>query len=133
MVTQIRHLIDILTARDHVRIGIIPLNADFVAPAINFVISNTTSVDSEGIAGPAEYTDSREVELVERTFELLAATAVYGEKPTPSWPGRWPPTASPASDPSDRPRGPDTLTPASLVAVVSRRPGPRGNLEEVRT
>lgn len=79
MATQIRHLSTILTARDHVTIGIIPLTAEFVAPAINFVIADTTSVDSEGIVGPIEHTEPGEVELVERTFDLLATTAIYGD------------------------------------------------------
>lgn len=79
MAAQIRQLADILTARDHVRIGIIPLNAEFVAPAINFVLHDTDSADSEGITGPIENTESIEIELVERTFDLLATTAVYGD------------------------------------------------------
>ncbi|MFD3510997.1 DUF5753 domain-containing protein [Nocardia sp. NPDC058666] len=80
MAAQIQHLTEILTARDHVKIGIIALGAEFVAPAINFVIKDTIVVDSEGITGPIEYTESGEIELVERTFDLLAATAVYGEE-----------------------------------------------------
>ncbi|PKV76708.1 DUF5753 domain-containing protein [Nocardia fluminea] len=80
MAAQIRQLADVLTAREHVRIGIIPLNAEFVAPAINFVLNDTTSADSEAITGPIENTESAEIELVERTFNLLATTAVYGEE-----------------------------------------------------
>ncbi|MFF2085412.1 DUF5753 domain-containing protein [Nocardia sp. NPDC058176] len=79
MATQIRHLSTILTARDHVKIGIIPLTAEFVAPAINFVISDTTRVDSEDIVGPIEHSSPEKVELVERTFDLLATTALYGD------------------------------------------------------
>ncbi|MEV4204344.1 DUF5753 domain-containing protein [Nocardia fluminea] len=79
MAAQIRQLADVLTAREHVRIGIIPLSAEFVAPAINFVLHDTSHVDSEGITGPIENTESVEIELVERTFDLLATTAVYGD------------------------------------------------------
>ncbi|WP_431957982.1 DUF5753 domain-containing protein [Nocardia lijiangensis] len=80
MAAQIRHLTNSLTARDHVRIGIIPLDAGFVVPTINFVLRDTTSADSEGITGPIENKESAEIELVERTFDLLATTAVYGEE-----------------------------------------------------
>lgn len=80
MAAQIRKLGDILTLRDHIKIGIIPLNAEFVAPAINFVLHDETSADSEGISGPIENTETPEVELHTRTFELLATTAVYGEE-----------------------------------------------------
>ena len=80
MAAQIRQLADVVTAREHVRIGVIPLDAEFVATAINFVLNDTTSADSEGITGPIENTESAEIELVERTFDLLATTAVYGEE-----------------------------------------------------
>ncbi|MFE3318127.1 Scr1 family TA system antitoxin-like transcriptional regulator [Nocardia sp. NPDC059195] len=78
MATQIRHLMNILTAREHVRIGIIVLNAEFLAPADSFDFSNATDSDNKRITDPLENTDT--VELVERTFDLLATTAVYGEE-----------------------------------------------------
>ncbi|MGW0325554.1 Scr1 family TA system antitoxin-like transcriptional regulator [Nocardia sp. NPDC003183] len=78
MTTQIRHLINILTARAHVRIGIIALNAEFLAPADSFDFSTATDSDNQPITDPFENTDT--VELVERTFDLLATTAVYGEQ-----------------------------------------------------
>ncbi|MEU4321097.1 Scr1 family TA system antitoxin-like transcriptional regulator [Nocardia fluminea] len=42
MTTQIRHLMNILTAGEHVRIGIIALNAEFLAPADSFDFSYAT-------------------------------------------------------------------------------------------
>lgn len=78
MTTQIRHLMNILTARAHVLIGIIPLNAEFLAPADSFDFSYATDSDNKRIIDPFEEADI--VELVERTFDLLATTAVYGEE-----------------------------------------------------
>ncbi|MFC9472109.1 Scr1 family TA system antitoxin-like transcriptional regulator [Nocardia sp. NPDC056952] len=78
MITQIRHLMNILTARAHVRIGIIALNAEFLAPADSFDFSTATDSDNKRITDPFENTDT--AELVERTFDLLATTAVYGEE-----------------------------------------------------
>ncbi|MGW6120863.1 Scr1 family TA system antitoxin-like transcriptional regulator [Nocardia sp. NPDC055165] len=78
MTTQIRHLMNILTARAHVRIGIIALNAEFIASADSFDFSTATDSDNERITDPFENTDT--VELVERTFDLLATTAVYGQE-----------------------------------------------------
>ncbi|MFE7720553.1 DUF5753 domain-containing protein [Nocardia rhizosphaerihabitans] len=79
MAAQIRQLGDILTARDNVEIGIIPLDAEFVAPADNFVIHDTTGVDIEAVTGSIETTGEDEVALALRTFDLLASQAVYGE------------------------------------------------------
>ncbi|MGF0316914.1 Scr1 family TA system antitoxin-like transcriptional regulator [Nocardia fluminea] len=78
MTTQIRHLMNILTAREHVRIGIIPLSAEFLSPADSFDFSYATDSDNKQITDPFENADT--VELVERTFDLLATTAVYGEE-----------------------------------------------------
>ncbi|TDP28231.1 DUF5753 domain-containing protein [Nocardia ignorata] len=79
MAAQIRQLGDILTARDNVEIGIIPLDAEFVAPADNFVIHDSTGVDVEAVTGSIETADADEVALAQRTFDLLASQAVYGE------------------------------------------------------
>ncbi|MEV0853769.1 Scr1 family TA system antitoxin-like transcriptional regulator [Nocardia fluminea] len=78
MTTQIRHLMNILTARAHVRIGIIALNTEFMFPADSFDYSYATDSDNKQIIDPFE--DADVVELVERTFDLLATTAVYGEE-----------------------------------------------------
>ncbi|MFE9788899.1 Scr1 family TA system antitoxin-like transcriptional regulator [Nocardia salmonicida] len=78
MTTQIRHLMNILTARAHVRIGIIALNAEFLSPADSFDFGYATDSDDKRITDPFE--DADVVELVERTFDLLATTAVYGEE-----------------------------------------------------
>ncbi|WP_101463329.1 Scr1 family TA system antitoxin-like transcriptional regulator [Nocardia fluminea] len=78
MTTQIRHLMNILTARAHVRIGIIALSAEFLSPADSFDFSYATDSDDKRITDPCE--DADVVELVERTFDLLATTAVYGEE-----------------------------------------------------
>lgn len=78
MTTQIRHLMNILTARAHVRIGIIALNAEFMSPADSFDFSYATDSDNKQVIDPFE--DADVVELVERTFDLLTTTAVYGEE-----------------------------------------------------
>ncbi|MFD8100327.1 Scr1 family TA system antitoxin-like transcriptional regulator [Nocardia fluminea] len=77
MTTQIRHLMNILTAREHVRIGI-ALNAKFLAPADSFDFSYATDSDNKRITDP--FDDADIVEPVERTFDLLATTTVYGEE-----------------------------------------------------
>lgn len=77
MATRIRHLMNVLTAREH-RVGIIPLNAELLSPADSFDFSYATDSDNKQITDPFENADT--VELVERTFDLLATTAVYGEE-----------------------------------------------------
>ncbi|WP_052314472.1 DUF5753 domain-containing protein [Nocardia thailandica] len=79
MAAQIRQLADILTSRDTVDIGIIPLDAEFIGQADNFVIHDESSVDIETVTGSVETSGADEIALAVRTFELLADQARYGE------------------------------------------------------
>lgn len=79
MATQIRQLGDILTSRDNVEIGIIPLDAEFIGQADNFVIHDETAVAIETVTGSLETTGADEIALALRTFDLLAGQARYGE------------------------------------------------------
>lgn len=79
MATQLRQLRETLTTRENVEIGIIPANAEFVAPATNFVIHDTTHVDVETLTGAIEARGIEDIALAERTFALLAAQATYGD------------------------------------------------------
>lgn len=79
MAAQIRQLGDILTRRDNVDIGIIPLDAEFIGQTDNFVIHDETGVAIETITGSVETSSADEIALALRTFELLADQARYGE------------------------------------------------------
>ncbi|GAD87071.1 MULTISPECIES: DUF5753 domain-containing protein [Nocardia] len=79
MAAQIRQLGDILTQRDNLDIGIIPLDAEFIGQADNFVIHDESGVAIETVTGSVETTGADEIALALRTFELLADQAVYGE------------------------------------------------------
>ncbi|MGS2809252.1 MULTISPECIES: DUF5753 domain-containing protein [Nocardia] len=79
MAAQIRQLGDILTTRDNVEIGIIPLDAEFIGQADNFVIHDETAVAIETVTGSVETTGADEIALALRTFDLLADQAFYGE------------------------------------------------------
>ncbi|MEV0768610.1 DUF5753 domain-containing protein [Nocardia salmonicida] len=80
MAAQLRALAETLTARENVEIGIIPVNAEFVAPTTNFVINDTISVDIETVTGSIEAHGIEEIAVAERTFALLAAQAAYGDE-----------------------------------------------------
>ncbi len=79
MAAQIRQLGDILTSRDNVEIGIIPLDAEFIGQANNFVIHDDTGVAIETVTGSVETSGADEIALAVRTFDLLAGQARYGE------------------------------------------------------
>ncbi|MBF6308536.1 hypothetical protein IU462_26965 [Nocardia farcinica] len=79
MAAQIRRLGDILTQRDNVDIGVIPLDAEFIGQAENFVIRDESGVDIETVAGSVETSGADEIALALRTFDLLAGQARYGE------------------------------------------------------
>ncbi|MBW0273090.1 hypothetical protein ATM97_23685 [Nocardia sp. MH4] len=79
MAAQIRQLGDILTTRDNVEIGIIPLDAEFIGQADNFVIRDETAVAIETVTGSVETTGADEIALALRTFDLLSDQAFYGE------------------------------------------------------
>ncbi|MEV0684753.1 DUF5753 domain-containing protein [Nocardia sp. NPDC050378] len=79
MAAQIRRLGDILTQRDNVDIGIIPLDAEFISQADNFVIHDESGVDIETVTGSVETSGAEEIALAVRTFDLLTDQARYGE------------------------------------------------------
>lgn len=79
MAAQIRQLGDILTSRDNLEIGIIPLDAEFIGQADNFVIHDESAVAIETVTGSVETSGADEIALAVRTFDLLAGQARYGE------------------------------------------------------
>ncbi|MEU3010075.1 Scr1 family TA system antitoxin-like transcriptional regulator [Nocardia asteroides] len=79
MAAQIRQLGDILTHRDNVEIGIIPLDAEFIRQADNFVVHDDTGVAIETVTGSVETSGADEIALAVSAFDLLAGQARYGE------------------------------------------------------
>ncbi|MEV0688377.1 DUF5753 domain-containing protein [Nocardia sp. NPDC050378] len=79
MAAQIRQLGDILTSRDNVDIGIIPLDAEFIGQADNFVIHDESGVAIETVTGSVESSGADEIALALRTFDLLVDQAHYDE------------------------------------------------------
>lgn len=77
MVDQLDHLAGML---DHprLRLGIIPLTAEYRAPATNFVIYDRTQVLTETVSAELTITRPSEIALHEKTFTILAEQASYG-------------------------------------------------------
>ncbi|MEU4648643.1 MULTISPECIES: DUF5753 domain-containing protein [Nocardia] len=79
MRAQIKALIDDLDSRPNLRIGIVPLNAEFVAATPAFVIHDSSAVEIETVTGEVIATRPDDIALAERTFALLQNQAVYGD------------------------------------------------------
>lgn len=79
MIAQIKALIDNLDSRPNLRIGIVPLNTEFRAPASSFVIHDSTAVEIETVTGEVITASPDDIALAERTFALLQNQAVYGD------------------------------------------------------
>ncbi|MGW5572263.1 DUF5753 domain-containing protein [Nocardia thailandica] len=79
MTAQLRTLLDTVTARHNVDVGIIPTCAEFVVPATDFTITDDARVDSETVTGTVTATTAEDIALAARTFDQLTTQAVYGE------------------------------------------------------
>ncbi|MFI7002078.1 DUF5753 domain-containing protein [Nocardia sp. NPDC050175] len=78
MVAQLEHLLSELE-RPNLRLGVIPLDAEYRAPATNFVIYDRTQVLTETVSAELTITRPSEIALHEKTFALLADQAAYGD------------------------------------------------------
>lgn len=78
MAAQLEALLSELD-RPNIRLGIIPLNAEYRAPATNFVLYDRTQVITETVSAELTITRPSEIALHEKTFALLAEQAAYGE------------------------------------------------------
>ncbi|MGC4989928.1 Scr1 family TA system antitoxin-like transcriptional regulator [Nocardia salmonicida] len=79
MRAQIKALTDDLDSRPNLRIGIVALNAEFVAATPAFVIHDSSAVEIETVTGEVIATRPDDIGLAERTFTLLQNQAVYGD------------------------------------------------------
>jgi len=78
MVAQLEHLLGELT-RPNLRLGVIPLDAEYRAPATNFVIYDRAQVLTETVSAELTITRPSEIALHEKTFAVLAEQAVYND------------------------------------------------------
>ncbi|MFI6165449.1 helix-turn-helix domain-containing protein [Nocardia sp. NPDC051052] len=78
MAAQLEHLLGEL-ARPNLLLGVIPLDAEYCAPATNFVIYDRTQVLTETVSAELTITRPSEIALHEKTFALLAGQAAYGD------------------------------------------------------
>ncbi|NKY87549.1 DUF5753 domain-containing protein [Nocardia veterana] len=78
MAEQIGVLLDILTARDNVEIGIVPVSAPFVSTAGGFILSDDRYLDVETVTGLVRVTDEPDIATAARHFDAIAAVAAYG-------------------------------------------------------
>lgn len=76
MVDQLVHLIGLMD-NPRISFGIVPLDADFRAPAAGFVIHDDTEASAEAVGGEIIVNDPDGIALHARTFEILAGQAVY--------------------------------------------------------
>ncbi|MFD4434250.1 DUF5753 domain-containing protein, partial [Nocardia sp. NPDC058497] len=71
MIAQIKALIDDLDSRPNLRIGIVPLNSEFRAPAAGFIIHDSGAVEIETVTGEVITAHPDDIALAERTFAQL--------------------------------------------------------------
>nr|WP_280208848.1 DUF5753 domain-containing protein [Nocardia cyriacigeorgica] len=78
MVGQLEHLLGELD-RPNLRLGVIPLDAEYRAPATNFVIYDRSRVLTETVSAELTITRPSEIALHEKTFAVLADQAAYND------------------------------------------------------
>ncbi|APE37156.1 hypothetical protein BOX37_28130 [Nocardia mangyaensis] len=78
MRAQIKALIDNLDSRPNLRVGIVALNTEFLAPTPAFDIHDSSAVEIETVTGEVIATRPDDIAVAERTFALLQNQAVYG-------------------------------------------------------
>ncbi|MBF6166355.1 helix-turn-helix transcriptional regulator [Streptomyces gardneri] len=79
MAEQLAHLLAVM-ANPRVRLGIIPICADYRAPATNFVIYDRSQVLTETVSAELTITRPSEIAVHEKTFAILADQAEYGDR-----------------------------------------------------
>lgn len=77
MVEQLTSLLELDNPR--VVLGIIPRDAKFRYPTTNFVVFDRRMVQVETVAAELTVTQPREIDLYEKTFQALSASAIRGE------------------------------------------------------
>ncbi|WP_063129250.1 helix-turn-helix domain-containing protein [Nocardia fusca] len=78
MAAQREHLLS-ESMRPNLRLGVIPLRAEYRAPATNFVMYDRAQVITETVSAELTITRPSEIALHEKTFALLAEQAVHGD------------------------------------------------------
>ncbi|MFF0487790.1 DUF5753 domain-containing protein [Nocardia sp. NPDC004068] len=78
MVEQLEHLLGELD-RPNLRLGVIPLDTDYRAPATNFVMYDRAQVLTETVSAELTITGPSEIALHEKTFAVLAEQAAYSD------------------------------------------------------
>ncbi|MFE3444175.1 helix-turn-helix domain-containing protein [Nocardia sp. NPDC059180] len=78
MAAQLEHLVGELE-RPNLRLGVIPLDAEYRAPATNFVIYDRAQVLTETVSAELTITRPSEIALHEKTFAVLADQAAYND------------------------------------------------------
>jgi hypothetical protein len=79
MLGQLDRLHD-TTTHPRIRLGILPLTAEYRLPAANFVIYDRTQVLTETVSAELTITRPSEIALHEKTFAVLAKQAAYGDE-----------------------------------------------------
>ncbi|MCX4092505.1 helix-turn-helix domain-containing protein [Nocardia sp. alder85J] len=79
MLGQLDRLYD-TTTHPRIRLGILPLTAEYRLPAANFVIYDRTQVLTETVSAELTITRPSEIALHEKTFAVLAEQAAYGDE-----------------------------------------------------
>ncbi|RDI42910.1 helix-turn-helix domain-containing protein [Nocardia mexicana] len=77
MAGQLEYLLTELE-RPNLRLGVIPLDAEYRAPATNFIMYDRAQVLTEAVSAELTITRPSEIALHEKTFSLLADQAAYG-------------------------------------------------------
>ncbi|QIS21020.1 helix-turn-helix domain-containing protein [Nocardia terpenica] len=78
MIGQLDRLLTLM-GLPRVGIGIVPTGAYCPAPAMNFVMYDRRMVTVEGIAAELKVTQSREIQIYSRAFDVLARQSLTGE------------------------------------------------------
>ncbi|MGW0179612.1 helix-turn-helix domain-containing protein [Nocardia sp. NPDC003345] len=78
MVAQLEHLLGEME-RPNLRLGVIPLDIEYRAPATNFVIYDRAQVLTETVSAELTMTRPSEIALHEKTFAVLADQAAYND------------------------------------------------------
>lgn len=78
MAAQLEHLLGELE-RPNLRLGVIPLDAEYRAPATNFVMYDRAQVITETVSAELTITRPSEIALHDKTFALLAEQAAYND------------------------------------------------------
>ncbi|WP_405138254.1 DUF5753 domain-containing protein [Nocardia sp. NBC_01388] len=73
---QLAHLLDAM-GNPRLSLGIVPMDAEFRAPAAQFVIHDNSEVSSEAVGGEIIIDDPEGIALHANTFQILSGQAVF--------------------------------------------------------